>query len=366
MLPVVSRWKAEFQALRSGSTLPLEELAEQWRSDFEVSQGAERETLAMELAEKAREIDRTDPESAERFFNTVTGKNTNLSVHIDDWAASLQGTAKTRDMQVSDVKRFTKSFPNSEGVNRRAVQNWVLSLQREQNLQPGTIRRIVSACRNYWRHLDRLGDIASDADPFKDVAPRKPSRKQAKGQKKWEDFQPKQVVDLYQAALSNGDQKLGQLIYLGMWTGCRIEEICSLKVSDVDEDRFRIGDAKTEAGERTVPIHTELSDMLRTLCRTSKDGYVLCGLTVNKYDDRSNAIGKRFGRLKRSHGFDSHFVFHSIRKTVATMLENAGVPEGVAADILGHEKKTMTYGLYSGGSSFERMSSAISTLQYPF
>jgi hypothetical protein len=34
-------------------------------------------------------------------------------------------------------------------------------------------------------------------------------------------------------------------------------------------------------------------------------------------------------------------------------LKNAGVLEGVAADIIGHQKQTMTYGLYSMGSSLE-------------
>ena len=42
-------------------------------------------------------------------------------------------------------------------------------------------------------------------------------------------------------------------------------------------------------------------------------------------------------------------MFHSLRKTVVTILENAGVPENVVVDIVGHEKTTMTYGLYSGG-----------------
>ena len=39
-------------------------------------------------------------------------------------------------------------------------------------------------------------------------------------------------------------------------------------------------------------------------------------------------------------------MFHSLRRTVATLLEDAGVPEGIAADILVHEKKTLSYGLY--------------------
>ena len=35
----------------------------------------------------------------------------------------------------------------------------------------------------------------------------------------------------------------------------------------------------------------------------------------------------------------------------STKLEQADVSESVTADIVGHEKKTITYGLYSGGSS---------------
>jgi hypothetical protein len=52
---------------------------------------------------------------------------------------------------------------------------------------------------------------------------------------------------------------------------------------------------------------------------------------------------------------------------VATLLERAGVPEGVAADILGHEKRgaTMSFGLYSGGSSMEQKRAAIEKLVYP-
>ena len=42
-----------------------------------------------------------------------------------------------------------------------------------------------------------------------------------------------------------------------------------------------------------------------------------------------------------------------------------GVPEGVAAEILGHEKPSITYGLYSGGSSMKVKLEAIEKLAYP-
>jgi len=42
-------------------------------------------------------------------------------------------------------------------------------------------------------------------------------------------------------------------------------------------------------------------------------------------------------------GFGPQLIFLSLRKSVVTILENAGVPENVVADIVGHEKTTMTY-----------------------
>jgi len=63
--------------------------------------------------------------------------------------------------------------------------------------------------------------------------------------------------------------------------------------------------------------------------------------------------------------FGPGHVFHSIRKTVSTQLEQAGVAEGIAADIVGHDKQTLTYGLYSAGSSHKDKLKAISKVVYP-
>ena len=162
------------------------------------------------------------------------------------------------------------------------------------------------------------------------------------------------------------DTQLADLIKIGAYTGARIEELCSLKVEKVSASVLKIEDAKTEAGWREVPIHAAIADLVKRLKKESKDGYLLSGLTFNKYGDRSNAIGKRFGRLKEELGFDEFHTFHSLRSTVATQLENAHIPEGVAADIIGHEKTTMTYGLYSGGASLATKREALAKVSYPF
>ena len=57
-------------------------------------------------------------------------------------------------------------------------------------------------------------------------------------------------------------------------------------------------------------------------------------------------------------------MFHSVRKTVVTILENASVPENIVADIVGHEKPRITYGLYSGGTSLAVKAEALAKLAY--
>ena len=53
----------------------------------------------------------------------------------------------------------------------------------------------------------------------------------------------------------------------------------------------------------------------------------------------SAAFVRLWARYRRS---SHHIVVHPIMKTVATLPENAGVPEGAAAKVLGHRKPTIT------------------------
>jgi len=134
---------------------------------------------------------------------------------------------------------------------------------------------------------------------------------------------------------------------------------------DGEAPYFEVEDAKTHAGRRRVPIHSKLQDALQEAVRDSTDGYIIPGLSLDKYGDRSNAIGMRFGALKRGMGFGPLHVFHSFRKTVATLLQQAGVSEDVAAGIMGHDIPTMSYGLYSEGAALKQMAEAIERIDYP-
>lgn len=309
--------------------------------------------------------DRGDHEEAAtalRHAKIVTGRLTPLAEHLDAWLGSIPDTQKTKDMKRAEILRLERAHPYAEDITADVAGKWIADLGKSGKVSAKTIGRILSFVRGYWKYL--RAEVVLKADPFVGLSPPSTARRRAS----WVPFSPAQVVDLRARAQTEGDEELADLITLGMWSGARIEELCSLEITSIDLGKikaFRVVDAKTEAGIREVPMHAKLLPTLRRLIGTRKEGFVLAGLTANKFGDRSNAIGKRFGRLKKAAGFGDGHVFHSIRKTVVTMLENAGVSENVAADIVGHEKPRITYGLYSGGATLEVKRAALAKLRYP-
>jgi len=372
VLPVITAWKKEIAAARNE---PVDDDAAYWRRALRNAKSEkERQSILEQIDYAAWNIGSINVENigdkpssapeAQRFYGAATGQLVGFTEHLDEWLSTSRATAKTKDMHRADVVRFAVEFKMVQDVTRPEVRRWITRLMNDDGLMLNTVQRILSALRGYWRYLQSIGVASEDHEPFSklDVA-RQNKRDDPRAAR--QPFESGSVVKLWKAAKAKDDRALADLIELSMWSGARIEELCALKVEKVRGGCLDIGDAKTEAGWRKVPIHAKLKRTVERLKRNSKDGYLLSGLTPNKYGDRSNAVGKRFGRLKSELGFAPQHVFHSIRKTVATLLENAGVPEGVSADILGHEKPTMTYGLYSGGASLETKRKALAKLSYP-
>ena len=72
--------------------------------------------------------------------------------------------------------------------------------------------------------------------------------------------------------------------------------------------------------------------------------------------------GKEFSRFKIAKGFDSRRkVFHSFRKNFVGQLEEAGVPQSEAAQLVGHEKG-FTFGKYGGGVSLSRLAEIVALI----
>ena len=296
-----------------------------------------------------------DPE-ARHYYAVATGEYVQFAEHLEAWLAAWQVAQKTKDMARADATTFAKKFPTVQSVTRKDVKAWTAD-RIASGVSPATVQRNLTALRTYWRYMQTSQVIGEDINPFDGL------RMGAKVNRSRKPFEPRDVVKLWQAA--SDDPPLADLIRMAAYTGARIEELCALKVADVARDHFTIREAKTEAGRRQVPIHRELTRTMVRLKKASSDGYILSRLPTNKYGDRSNAIGKRFGRLKTDQGFGPEHVFHYFRRTVITMLERAGVPESTVQDIVGHERSTLTGSTYSGKSTFEMRRAALAKLRYP-
>ena len=373
---IVLKWKSEIAQARQESDDPI------------INSALELNKLLKSTANKGNVLDIIDDEEwklrhdqghnhlADAFKKIATGKQKHLKTVLPDWKShqKLKGLAdKTIDQMESDIELLLNTFPTANLMNNKNVENWIEYLGIYGKLTPSSINRIVGSGRNFFKFLKSIKEVdKTEIDPF--IVPEtyrisnKPNSKSANRVKPWLPFEEDDLVNLHKEALNRNDIPLANLIVIGAYTGGRIEEICSIKCSDINlEKRYlNIVDSKTEAGKRQIPIHSNIIKLIDSMISSTTNNYLFCDLTENKYGDRSNGIGKRFGRLKKDFGFDRQHVFHSIRKTLVTKLENAGVSENLAADIVGHEKPRITYGLYSGGASLEVKKEALQKISYQF
>ena len=369
----VMGWKAEIESVRSKSDDPLIQSAK----DIQKLLKSSPTHLVQDAIDEevARLNQAKQPIHAEVFERISKGESKYLKDVAKDWKLNEKKRGlkeKTIDQMVSDVELITNQFPTAHLINAESVDLWIKHIAKKGELSASAVTRIIGSGKNFFKYLQFIKEVAKkEPNPF--VIPdeykisNKPNSKSANKTQSWLPFSSKEIVDLYQIAL-NENQMLADLILIGMHTGARIEEICSLLCKDInlEEESITIADGKTDAGNRVIPIHPYIKDLIKALIESSTDDYLLSKLTKNKYGDRSNAIGKRFGRLKTKQNFSSRYVFHSIRKTFTTILENAGIGENLAADIVGHEKPRITFGLYSGGASLEVMKEAIKKVSYDF
>ena len=361
---LVAGWKAQITKHRGKLPDPKATFWESLRHDY-INAQSEAAQFAIEDVAEAESQKIADPSEALRLWKFATDKSgTLLAPLVTAWKGSLRLAEKTIDQQHRDVRKMAEHFISLEALTPQAVKAWTDKLIGG-GATASTLERLTNGCRSFWRYVQDSGTLPVDAaDPF--VGSFRLATKRAKRNTvDRQAFMPEELSRVYERAARGGDSALADLIALGAYTGARIEELCSLTLETSRDGVFIINDSKTDAGLRGVPVHPRLVRVVKRLLEASTDGFLIPSTSQSKYGVRSDPLSKRFGRLKESMGFGPGHVFHSIRKTAATLLEQAGVPEGVAADILGHEKQTLSYGLYSTGSSTKDKLKAISKVAYP-
>ena len=251
-----------------------------------------------------------------------------------EWLTEEYGNSpsRTRTEAKLALKVMLPYIPTLAEFSPQNAQRWLNEETRAQK----TCSKTASFLSSYFRFLVRMEYIPAGVNPFAAgqlVYPKRLTKKRS-----WVAYTDDEMQEVMRVLEEHQHEELTLLFDVARYSAMRIAECCRAKKEQREGvSGIVLTEAKTEAGVRWVPID---EDRL--------------ALWPDELELNENALGKRFGRVAKEIGTDRH-VFHSIRKWCATKLEQAGVSEGIAADFLGHEKQTMSYGLYSAGSSVEQL-----------
>ena len=385
--PWVAEWWQQIQQARENPDAALERIAKLMALKEDQEANEEYHQYEYEYIDGKRtgnKVGYTDAELAIDYYLDGLDQNTKpsdvkkmkdlyyglegipLGLFIDSWLEDnyFNKPHKTVQEARTAVNRVIEYFPTLADLTVRNRDRWLKTETRAVS----SVQKSIGFVRNYYYWLKANQHVgASEVNPF--VAKEIILNKKLKEKENYLPFEMFELMEIKQAVRSMGDERLLRYIEIAQWTGMRLAEIAQLSgksivtVDGVECIRVK-DDAKSKAGSRRlIPIAKKLADRVSLKELPAPPPPFLNKRTKKLVPYAGVDVGKKFGRLKTKLGYGPLHVFHSIRKTCTTHFEQAEVPEGITADIVGHKKQTMTYGLYSGGTSVEQRKQAVDAME---
>ena len=330
--------------------------------------------LAIEThAEKVEEAQGLD--AAKDFYRIATSKSPLLSETRDLWLpeASRTITKQTARQYGSDTNRFLEWAKKKRvllvsDVNKRLAGSYVS--EAFPDVAAKTVNRHISSLSMWWRWLEQKG--MTETNPWQGQVLRVKGKRASKEDKR----RPYNADEIRTLLIGLEERPLNALFRLGLFTGARLDELCSLQTKDVVEREngwwLSITEGKTENAVRVIPVHSAIEPLVLTLkkeaasAKGNPDGWLFPGITPGGPDEkRSWNVSKKFTRERRKLGIDTpQTVFHSTRMNLAEALEAGEVPLPTAKLIVGHERGDLTFGGYSKGQYVD-LKAAIERAVFP-
>lgn len=316
-------------------------------------------------AQKKQGFNRTPPRSTESSATEALGGRQRVSapevtmLHLfEDWKRK-----QTRPRTIGAVEKAVLEFRNVCGalnvyeIEKAHARSYRDSLI-EASLSKGTIENRLGFLSTLVRH--GMKELAEDLvkNPFERIdvigaqGLRTPKNRRA--------FSVKELNMLFESALyTENERPQGQAVDAAYWTpllgpfvGARIEEICQLRIEDIQRVNgvwcIRICDLddeqeiKTESSFRRVPLHNKViqAGFLVYAAKIAAAGHQRLFPTLSNDNANriySNAVGKWFGRYLSTIGLDDpRLDFHSFRYSFKQQCSLCGVSNEVRDALSGH------------------------------
>lgn len=171
-------------------------------------------------------------------------------------------------------------------------------------------------------------------------------------------FTKDEVEQLYYACLDPfRRQDVADNIIVAAYTGGRQTEILKLTAKDVDLGQRLIhfggrpdGHVTKARNWRSVPIEDRIFDIIERRCRDNK-GRLFPEFT------RVEQLRRPYNKIRDYIGKDGHYVYHTLRHSFATWLNDKGTPIATIQALMGHKQidSTMVYVKVSDKAKVEAM-----------
>lgn len=285
------------------------------------------------------------------------------------------GTTKTvryqRRQAYGELRKFLGKDCTPDSISGPLAAEYVDARLLKSNDSPGTRRRKLSALGAFWEWMSSRGFSTKGSNPWRGI--KVPATNGNRTSAKKRPYTMPELLRLFSGTPTY--PCLREVMALALFTGARIDEICSLRCSDVrweDGAAFiRIAKSKTRAGERTlavchpIPVAV-LHSRSRRIATGDANGQLFHELKGGGYDLKlSWHVGQAFRYHRNKQGLDGETDFHSLRRTFITQAENLSIDQVHIARYVGHSLPTLAFMVYSGGSTDQTQRATASKIYYP-
>jgi integrase len=278
--------------------------------------------------------------------------------YVEDWLAIKQ--PETAHATFAAYQKSTAKFLAYLGmdaerdiaeIRQTHISGFRNSLAKK--VAPGTANFDLKCIRMLFKAARRDGYIFEDPAEF--VRPVK------RENQNWR--RPFRVEEI-QALLSIADSEWRSLIKFGLYTGQRLTDLASLTWSNLDMEKNQMRLVTRKTGKTMLlPIAAPLRAHIPTLPGSDNPKAPLhprSFATLQRQKGRAGNLSNQFAALLADVGLreasdrvgagkgrntrraKNELSFHCLRHTAVTLLKDAGIPEAVVMELVGHDSKQMS------------------------
>jgi integrase len=337
-------------------------------------------------------------EAAQTYAAVALGHQTPLFSLLDRW---FEERADLSIGYKEDIRRAlrvletwceqTRTRTTVEAITKREAGRFIHDTYIRPRKDAKSSNKALTCLRSYWTWMGKRYGVLENPWLGQSLAEKGPQRREGTEAHK-RPFTDEEARRLLTGIRSEREREFSRVSAL---SGLRLEEVAGLRVKDCTNGCFRVTDAKTPSGLRTIPTHPALASLVaKRTANKAPDAYLFHELEEQREGskrDRSAPVSQAFTRERRRLGVDergseaqrqSNVDFHSwrrwfVRKAVEGLERGAkGYTPWTIANVVGHKVEDgtldgtalplgMTMGVYAGAASMEAMRACVEAVKLP-